>query len=115
MRIKFWLAGMVMMLAGSFCLCGIGNAMTVNEKGTMIFTGKLEVRNSWRLEDTEDWTYPQMDAGQLSEQRNMLKLEWDHNLDDVTRDLGFGLKYHLLGRAYYDSIFDSVASSVDVL
>ncbi len=98
---------MVMMLAGSFCLCGIGNAMTVNEKGTMIFTGKLEVRNSWRLEDTEDYTYPQMDAGQLSEQRNMLKLEWDHNLDDVTRDLGFGLKYHLLGRAYYDSIFDS--------
>ena len=89
-----------------FYTSGIAWATDLNESGTLKLTGKIQTRGTIRTEDSEGFTSPQVDAGELVQHRNLLYLELNHNLDNSFRDSGWQVKYHLLGRFLYEGIYD---------
>jgi hypothetical protein len=70
---------------------------------TMALTGKIETRLTFRTEDARGFTFPQIDAGDLVQHRNLLYLEWTHDLSKAT---GLNLKYRVVGRFLYDGLYD---------
>ena len=84
---------------------GNGWSKALNDSGTLNLTGKFETRNTFRIEDSDDRRWPQAEAGDMVQQRNTLKLELDHDLG-IMPGSTVSIKYHLVGRAWYDGIFD---------
>ncbi len=80
-------------------------SMSLNESGTLNITGKFETRNAFRTEDSDSNRWPEAKAGDMVQQRNTLQLELDHDLGELGSS-GVLVKYHLVGRAWYDGIFD---------
>lgn len=80
-------------------------SMALNDSGTLNLNGKLETRNTFRTEDSDSNRWPQAEAGDMVQQRNTLQLELDHDLGEIG-DSNILIKYHLVGRAWYDGIFD---------
>ncbi|MDD9301402.1 MAG: hypothetical protein HUK40_03275 [Desulfobacter sp.] len=83
---------------------GAVRAKALNDSGTLILTGKIETRNTVRIEDSDQYRWPRAKAGDMVQQRNTLQLELDHDLGEIS-DSSLSVKYHLLGRAWYDGIF----------
>lgn len=96
----------LLFVVGFFCLTEAAWSISLNESGTLELTGKLQTRGSWRTEDSEGFTSPEVDAGTLVQHRNLLYLEVNHNLEEAIRDSGWQAKYHLLGRFLYEGIYD---------
>lgn len=78
-------------------------------------TGKVQTRTSFRLQDSEGFTYPSVAAGNLVQWRNLGVLEINHDLKYLMRDLsilhplkelGLRVKYHIVGRFMYEGIYD---------
>jgi hypothetical protein len=80
-------------------------SMELNDSGPLTLTGKLETRNTFRIEGSDEYRWPQAQAGDMVQQRNTLQLELDHDLG-IIGDSDISIKYHLVGKAWYDGIFD---------
>ncbi len=105
MRANRWIKTSIGWMLGLLLAAGPCGAISLNEAGTMNLTGKIETRNTFRIEDSDPYRWPKVEAGDMVEQRNTLQLEFDHDMGQLG-DSSFEFKYHLVGRAYYDGIFD---------
>jgi len=96
-----------------FCLSVLGiifgnpawAGVYLDEGKTFYFSAKAESRVSIRTEDSEGYTFVEVDQGDAVQFRNLLYLQADHNLEGV-QPLGLKMKYHLLGRFFYEGIYD---------
>ncbi len=86
------------------------SAFKLNESGTATLSGSFQTRASIRTTDSGPKQLPEVDAGDWVQHRNLLKLELNHNLGKVGI---FDMKYHLLGRAMYEGIYDYGPSQFD--
>lgn len=87
----------------------------LDRENTMRLQGRLSTQFSLRTEDSKGWTLPVTEVGDLVQHRNIMLLEFDHDLrnlrDDVQIFLPFqalklDLKYHLTYRLAYEGIYD---------
>ena len=108
-------------LAGICCMVLLGGpaekagALYLDSDKTMEFSGKAQSRVSIRLQDSEGFTYPDVSAGNLVQWRNLLLLEFNHDLVQLMdktqllypfKALKTRVKYHLVGRVLYDGVYD---------
>ena len=88
-------------------LCaGTADAFFLDKDKTFDLSGKLETRTSIRTEDSDGFTFPETDAGDMIQHRNLLYLEAHHDLRNISWPGDFKVKYHLRGRFMYDGVFD---------
>jgi len=106
---------------GVYCLlclvgwAGSAWAVYIDDARTLEFVGKATTRTSIRLQHSEGFTYPNdIAAGNLVQWRNMAVLEINHDLMNLTQDLGIlyplraldiSAKYHIVGRFMYEAIY----------
>ena len=93
-------------------LLGPAEAVYIDMQETLKVTGKVQTRASVRLQDSEGFTSPSnVYVGNLVQWRNLALIEIDHNLRDLTDELGIlyplkalkiHSKYHLVGRFLYE-------------
>ncbi|MGW8322035.1 MAG: DUF1302 family protein, partial [Thermodesulfobacteriota bacterium] len=101
------------------CLVGWAGsawAVYIDDARTLEFVGKATTRTSIRLQHSEGFTYPNdIAAGNLVQWRNMAVFEINHDLMNLTQDLGIlyplraldiAAKYHLVGRFMYEAIYE---------
>ena len=115
MRTKVW--GLLM---GFSCLVAI---FFWEEKAHAIFyldadktfdiSGQIQTRLTFRTEDSKGFTNFELGnvktrvaAGNLIQQRNLAYLEVNHDLRKINLPWDLKIKYHLLGRFYYEGIYD---------
>jgi uncharacterized protein DUF1302 len=89
-----------------FMFAGPTSAVYLDKGNTADLSGSVEIRNSWRTEDTEGFTSPETKSGDWVQFRNLLYLELNHDLRNVKFPAEFQVKYHLLGRFLYEGIYD---------
>jgi hypothetical protein len=107
---------------GVYCLlclvgwAGSAWAVYIDDARTLEFVGKATTRTSIRLQHSEGFTYPNdIAAGNLVQWRNMAVFEINHDLMNLTQDLGIlyplraldiAAKYHIVGRFMYEAIYE---------
>ncbi len=92
------------------------HAVYVDEARTLEVTGKFQTRTSLRLQKSEDFTHPLAIApGNLVQWRNLAVIEVNHDLMNLTYDLGIlkplkaldiSAKYHIVGRFMYEAVYN---------
>jgi hypothetical protein len=95
---------------------GIAESVYIDTEQTLKVTGKVQTRGSLRLQDSEGFTTPRdISAGDPVQWRNLALLEIDHDLRELTDELGalypfralkIRSKYHLVGRFLYEAIYN---------
>ncbi|MEW6440037.1 MAG: DUF1302 family protein [bacterium] len=92
-----------------------GHAFYVDTAKTLEISGKVSTRATIRLQESEGFTFPETDVGDLVQHRNLGLIEIDHDLANLTEDLDIlypfraldvAVKYHILGRFMYEGIYD---------
>ena len=108
-----------------FCSCVVltlfllvpcpAQAFFFDTNNTVQLRGKLSTQFAIRVQDSEMWTRPDTEVGDLVQHRNMLLLELDHDLRNLIDEVhmfkpfkwaGLDVKYHLVGRFVYDGVYD---------
>jgi hypothetical protein len=92
-------------LLSIFLFLGSAQASWLDKARTVELKGKLQTRASISTEDTEGFTFPEVDSGELVQHRNLAYIEFNHALKDANLD-GNALSYHLLGRFLYEGVYD---------
>ena len=96
-------------------LTGTAEAFYVDGKKTLSFTAKAQTRVSFRLQDSDYFTQPDVKVGDLAQWRNLALIEIDHDLKELTKSLGIlyplkkwkiRSKYHIVGRFMYEAVYD---------
>ena len=113
-RARFGLAGISSVIV-LFALTGGSEAFYVDNAKTLEVSSKAQTRASFRLDDSEGYTYPDTPTGNLVQHRNLLLLEVNHDLSDLMntlyllspfKALDIRMKYHVVGRFLYEGIYD---------
>ncbi|MEW6440788.1 MAG: DUF1302 family protein [bacterium] len=96
-------------------------AFYVDENQTLEISAKVQTRATIRLQDSDTeqsgkgFSYPQAEAGDLVQHRNLGIVEINHDVRSLTRDLDLlypfrilkaDVKYHVVGRFLYEGIYD---------
>jgi hypothetical protein len=101
-----------MMLVG---LAGTAEAFYIDDKNTLAFGAKLSTRASFRMQDADGFTQPDVQLGDLVQWRNLALLEVDHDLKELTKSLDIlyplkkwkiRSKYHIVGRFMYEALYN---------
>lgn len=108
----------------AFCLLGeasLGEALSIDEKKTLEVSARVQTRFTFRTQesDTETngrgYSFPELDAWDLVQHRNLGLIEVNHDLNPLTKQLGvlhpfralkINAKYHLVGRFLYQGVYD---------
>ena len=114
-------------VCGAWCvvltliLYGSAFALLIDAGKTLQVSGKAQSRFSFRTQtaDTPDlgtgFSYPNVYAGNLVQQRNLILLEVTHDLKNLMdtvdllypfRALDLRVKYHIVGRFMYEGVYD---------
>jgi len=95
--------------------------VALDEDKTLEVSAKVQTRGTIRTQDSDSemdssgYTFPDADAGDLVQHRNLAILEVNHDLGRLTDSLGLlyplraldiRTKYHLVGRFLYEGIYD---------
>ncbi len=90
---------------------GISHALLTDEKnGKWNLIGKIKPEATFRIADAPPNNPIPIKTGDLITQRNLLMMEFKHDLGNIWKDIELG--YYCQGRAYYDSAWDY---SIDAL
>jgi hypothetical protein len=90
-------------------------AVSIDQMDTLSVTAKAQTRVTFRLQDSAGFTYPDTRIGDLVQWRNLVLLEVDHDLKELTKSLDIlwplkklkiRTKYHLVGRFMYDALYN---------
>lgn len=97
---------LVLLIIVAICLyAGAAWALlTDTEQGKWKLIGKFKPQVTFRTESAPPNNPIPIKAGDMITQRNLLMLEFKHNLGDVLSDLQ--VEYYLQGRAFYDGAWD---------
>jgi hypothetical protein len=96
-------------------LAGRAEAFYIDDKNTLSFSAKLQTRVTFRLQDSDGYTFPNTKTGDLVQWRNLALLEIDHDLKELTKSLDIlyplkklkiRSKYHIVGRFMYDALYN---------
>ena len=96
-------------------LAAKAEAIYIDDNNTLSITAKAQTRVTFRLQDSEGFTVPDTQIGDLVQWRNLALLEVDHDLQELTKSLDIlwplrkfkiRSKYHLVGRFMYDGLYD---------
>ncbi|MEM3112688.1 MAG: DUF1302 family protein [Candidatus Anstonellales archaeon] len=71
----------------------------VTPVGDLNLTGKIYTQGSWRMEDSEGFTFPKTDAGDFIQHRNLLQIEAKNKFNE-------NFSIFLSGRLTYDGVSD---------
>ncbi len=106
------------------CLIGVvcfgmretADAVFLDKDNTLQFTARLQTKQSIRMNDSEGFTFPhEIGVGDLVQWRNLALIEIQHDLVNLTEDLGLlyplkalriDSKYRFVGRFIYDAVYD---------
>ncbi len=105
MKKAFYFLGLSCCLA-LILFVSVSDARYLDKDRTFDLSGKLQTRASVRTENSEGFTSPDVDAGDLVQQRNLLYIEAHHDLRKIDWPADFNVKYLLKGRAYYEGVYD---------
>jgi len=92
------------------------DALYLDSQRTLELVGKAQSRVSVRLQESDEFTFPVIQAGNMAQWRNLLLLEFNHDLKYLQRKtdllypfraLNMRVKYHLVGRFLYDAVYDA--------
>lgn len=84
---------------------GVASALLSDKKaGRWNLAGKFKTQASFRTEGSTPNTPIPIKAGDMTSQRNLLLMEFKHNVGDIWKDLHFG--YYIQGQAFYDGAWD---------
>ena len=89
-----------------FVFAGASDAFYLDKDRTFNLSGKLQTRASVRTVDSEGFTSPEVQAGDLVQHRNLLYIEVNHDLRKISWPGDFRAKYYLRGRVMYEGIYD---------
>jgi hypothetical protein len=91
-------------------------AVYIDDARTLEVLGKAQTRTSIRLQDSDGFTHPlDVHAGNLVQWRNLAVIEINHDLMNLTYDLGIlyplkaldiSAKYRLVGRFLYEAVYN---------
>jgi hypothetical protein len=104
--------GSVILVTG---LTGPAAALYLDSDRTLELSGKAQSRVSLRLQDADGFTYPDVTTGDMVQWRNLLLIEFNHDLAQLMdktdllypfRALKTRVRYHLVGRFLYDGVYD---------
>ena len=93
----------------------VSEAVYLDKKKTMDFSAKLQARVSLRTEDSSGFTFPEVETWDMVQQRNLVYLEFQHDLEKLINEAGFfkplrragiSVKYRLVGRILYEGVYD---------
>jgi len=96
-------------------LAARAEAIYIDDNKTLAFTAKAQTRVTFRMQDSEGFTLPDTQIGDLVQWRNLALLEVNHDLKQLTKSLDIlwplkrlkvRSKYHLVGRFMYDALYD---------
>jgi len=96
-------------------LAQAAHAVVIDEKRTLEFTAKLQTRVSFRLQDSQGYTAPELSVGDLVQWRNIAYLEVQHDLRELMKSISFlkplhrwgiDVKYRIVGRFMYEAVYD---------
>jgi hypothetical protein len=80
---------------------------------TFEISGQIQTRLTFRLNDSKGFTNYELGnvstrvpAGHLIQHRNLAYLEVNHDLKKINFPLDFKVKYHVVGRLFYEGIYD---------
>jgi len=93
------------LLFAAGALLGSANAFYLDDERNVELKGKIQSRVSFRTEESEGYTYPHTNVGNMVQQRNLVLIELNHVLSKPT-DTTPDLKYHILGRLLYEGVYD---------
>jgi len=82
----------------------IALALMTDKDGRWHLMGKLKPQATFRTEDVPDNNPIPIKAGDMISQRNLLMLEFKHDIGEVWH--GIDMAYYLQGRAFYDGVWD---------
>ena len=101
MQLKMRIGLTVFALLWSLAFINPASALYKNESGKFTLTGKVETRLTFRTIDSDPkmFSYPDVEAGDVVQHRNLGYLEINQQLDR-------NLKYHVVGRLLYEGIYD---------
>ncbi len=94
---------------------GVTEAIYLDKKKTMDFSAKLQARVSLRTEDSSGFTFPEVETWDMVQQRNLVYLEFQHDLENLINEAGcfkplkwagISVKYRLVGRIMYEGVYD---------
>ncbi len=90
----------------SICLyAGVSDALIDDKKhGKYKLIGKFKPQATFRTEDAPDNNPIPIEAGDMTSQRNLLMVEFKHDLGDIYNTLS--MEYYLHVRGFYDSAWD---------
>ena len=98
----------IMMLMVVVVACGYPGAASAllrdKEEGKWSLLGQFKAQATFRMEDAPPNSPIPLEAGDMTSQRNLLLLEWKHDLGE--RWYGIKSEYQLKGRAFYDGAWD---------
>ena len=84
---------------------GMASALLKDKKeGKWSLMGQLKLQATFRTEDGPPNTPVPFEAGDMTSQRNLLVLEWKHDLGEPW--YGIEIEYDIKGRAFYDGAWD---------
>jgi hypothetical protein len=90
-------------------------AVTIDNKHTLEVTAKLQTRVSFRLQDSQGYTAPELSVGDLVQWRNIAYLEVKHDLRELMKTIDFtkplhrwgvNVKYRIVGRFMYEAVYN---------
>jgi hypothetical protein len=96
-------------------LAARSEAIYIDDAKTLQFTAKAQAKVSFRMNNAEGYTYPNVRVGDLVQQRNLIVLQVDHDLSELKHRVGLlyplkalkiEAKYRLVGRFMYEGIYD---------
>ena len=96
-------------------LAQAAHAVVIDEKRTLELTAKLQTRVSFRLQDSQGYTAPELSVGDLVQWRNIAYLEVQHDLRELMKSISFlkplhrwgiDVKYRIVGRFMYEAVYD---------
>lgn len=105
MNLTMRACGAVLAALSVFVHSGVSHALLSDQReGRWKLIGKARLEATFRTTETPENNPIPIEAGDLISQRNLLFLEWKHDLGDVLPRLNLG--YYLEGRFYYDGAWD---------
>ncbi len=115
MKSRIWVPGAVCICLFLSVFLREAQAFYIDKKKTLQFSAKVQTRSTFRLQDSEGYTYPETNVGDLVQWRNLALIEVNHDLRELTNTLGLlrplkklqiESRYHIVGRFMYDALYD---------
>lgn len=86
-----------------FIFTGAAQARFLDKERTLEVKGKISTKATFRTQGSKGFTFPESDAGDMVQHRNLAYIEIDKNWE---KESDLDLRLHLVGRLLYEGVYD---------